>query len=66
VATDRLRRWRAAGGDGEAALDAVRDALDDDLDLPGAVAAIDEAAAGGAVGPGRGVSRAADLLGVAL
>jgi len=37
----------------------VRRALDDDLDTPAAVAAIDEAAASG-----RGVSAAAALLGV--
>src|SRR5438876_1544873 len=57
-ATERLERWRAAGN-GEGALAAVRRALDDDLDTPAAVAAIDEAAASG-----RGVSAAAALLGV--
>ena len=57
-ATERLARWRASG-EGDAALDDVRDALDDDLDVPRAIAAIDAAvAAGGAV------SRAAELLGV--
>ncbi|HVE45403.1 MAG TPA: cysteine--tRNA ligase [Acidimicrobiales bacterium] len=56
----RLERWRA-GGEGEAALTEVRAALDDDLDAPAALAAIDEAAAAG-----RGVSAAARLLGVAL
>jgi len=57
-ATERLARWRASG-EGDAALDDVRAALDDDLDVPRAIAAIDAAvAAGGAV------SRAADLLGV--
>jgi L-cysteine:1D-myo-inositol 2-amino-2-deoxy-alpha-D-glucopyranoside ligase len=59
-ATARLERWRAAG-EGEAALDEVRARLDDDLDTPGALAAVDEAA-----GSGAGVSRAASLLGVAL
>ena len=56
-ATERLERWRAAGA-GEEGLDDVRAALDDDLDLPRAVAAIDDAATKG------GVSRAAALLGV--
>jgi L-cysteine:1D-myo-inositol 2-amino-2-deoxy-alpha-D-glucopyranoside ligase len=58
AAEERLARWRAAGvGDG--ALTAVRVALDDDLDTPAAVTAIDEAVAAGA-----GVSIAAGLLGV--
>jgi L-cysteine:1D-myo-inositol 2-amino-2-deoxy-alpha-D-glucopyranoside ligase len=57
-ATGRLARWRASG-EGDAALDDVRAALDNDLDVPRAIAAIDAAAvAGGAV------SRAAELLGV--
>lgn len=57
-ASARLQRWVAAGvGDG--ALDAVRTALDDDLDTPGAVQAIDAA-----VERGQGVSEAALLLGV--
>ena len=50
--------WRAAGP-GDAALDAVRAALDDDLDAPTAIAAIDAAAAAG-----QGVSAAAALLGI--
>ncbi|MBS1837327.1 MAG: cysteine--tRNA ligase, partial [Actinobacteria bacterium] len=54
----RLRRWVAAG-EGSGALDEVRAALDSDLDTPGAVAAIDAAAARGV-----GVSEAAALLGV--
>ena len=59
-AAERLERWQAAGDSGGApALDAVRSALDDDLDTPAAVAAIDEAAAGGS-----DVSAAAALLGV--
>ena len=57
-ATERLERWRAAG-EGSGALDEVRSALDDDLDTPSALAAID-----GAVKAGRGVSVAAALLGV--
>jgi L-cysteine:1D-myo-inositol 2-amino-2-deoxy-alpha-D-glucopyranoside ligase len=58
-ATERLDRWREAGP-GNAALEEVRAALDDDLDVPRAIAAIDEAAASG-----QGVSEAAGLLGVA-
>jgi L-cysteine:1D-myo-inositol 2-amino-2-deoxy-alpha-D-glucopyranoside ligase len=59
----RLTAWLATvgGGDGSAVLDAVRDRLDDDLDTPGAVAAIDEAA-----GAGVDVSAASSLLGVFL
>jgi L-cysteine:1D-myo-inositol 2-amino-2-deoxy-alpha-D-glucopyranoside ligase len=57
---ERLRRWRD-GADGAAndLLTEVRERLDDDLDTPGAVAAIDAAAA-------RGVATraAAELLGV--
>jgi L-cysteine:1D-myo-inositol 2-amino-2-deoxy-alpha-D-glucopyranoside ligase len=60
IAAARLERWRAAG-DGEGALEQVRARLDDDLDTPGALAAIDEAAAAGV-----GVSRSAALLGVVL
>jgi L-cysteine:1D-myo-inositol 2-amino-2-deoxy-alpha-D-glucopyranoside ligase len=59
-AAERLDRWRAAG-DGDGGLDDVRAALDDDLDAPSAVAAIDRAAAAGL-----GVSSAATLLGVDL
>jgi L-cysteine:1D-myo-inositol 2-amino-2-deoxy-alpha-D-glucopyranoside ligase len=57
-ADERLRSWVAAG-EGSAAADRVRRALDEDLDTVGAVAAIDEAAARGV-----GVSEAAALLGV--
>jgi L-cysteine:1D-myo-inositol 2-amino-2-deoxy-alpha-D-glucopyranoside ligase len=59
-ATERLKSWIAAG-DGDGALDEVRVALDDDLDTPSAVEAVDVAAAAG-----RGVGRAARLLGVTL
>jgi len=62
-AAERLARWRAAAvtEDGTEGLDAVRQFLDDDLDAPSALAALDEeAAAGRDVGPG------AALLGVAL
>ncbi len=56
----RLDAWRCAGvGDG--ALDEVRARLDDDLDTPGALAAIDAA-----VERGEGVGTAALLLGITL
>ena len=57
-ASRRLESWRSAGS-GDAGLERVRSCLDDDLDAPGAVAAIDEE-----VAAGRGVSRVAALLGV--
>ena len=62
-ATDRLRRWADTTGDGEdvALLEAVRERLDDDLDTPGVVALIDEAAS-----HGHNVHAAASLLGVEL
>jgi L-cysteine:1D-myo-inositol 2-amino-2-deoxy-alpha-D-glucopyranoside ligase len=62
-AADRLARWRAApaGGDGAPALDEVRRHLDDDLDTPGALAALDAAAAAG-----QSVGKGAALLGVDL
>jgi L-cysteine:1D-myo-inositol 2-amino-2-deoxy-alpha-D-glucopyranoside ligase len=56
----RLQAWAAAGA-GDGALPEVRAALDDDLDTPGAVAAIDRAASAG-----EGVATAAALLGVDL
>ena len=59
-ATERLAKWTAAG-EGRGPLDEVRAALDDDLDVPAAVAAIDAAA-----DHGDGVSECAALLGVAL
>ncbi len=59
-AEDRLAIWRRAGG-GEAALEAVRSRLDDDLDTASAIEAIDEEAAAG-----RGIGDAARLLGVNL
>ena len=50
-ATHRLKRWQAAVGDGggtdQAVLEAVRATLDDDLDTPGALRALDEAADAG-------------------
>jgi L-cysteine:1D-myo-inositol 2-amino-2-deoxy-alpha-D-glucopyranoside ligase len=60
IAAERLARWRSAG-EGEGAIEEVRARLDDDLDTPGALAAIDAAAAQKV-----GVSRAAALLGVTL
>ena len=57
----RLSAWRAADRSDPDVLDAVRARLDHDLDTPGAVAVVDEAAAGG-----DGVREAAALLGVDL
>lgn len=59
-AVEMLARWEKAG-EGDGALAEVRDRLDDDLDSPGAVAAIDAAAE-----RGEGVSAAARLLGIDL
>ena len=62
AAAERLARWHAGGAaDGDSALAAARAALDDDLDTPAAVQAIDEAA-----DAGKDVSLAAALLGVDL
>ena len=59
---ERLRQWRrAADGTASAVLNAVRERLDDDLDTPGAVALVDEAAA-----RGERTADAAALLGVEL
>ncbi len=66
-AQQRLEAWRAAaarGGSAADVLSTVRERLDDDLDTPGAFAAIDEAAVAG--GSGVAVAAAADLLGVLL
>jgi L-cysteine:1D-myo-inositol 2-amino-2-deoxy-alpha-D-glucopyranoside ligase len=63
----RLSLWRDTSGapgaatDRDVVLDAVRDRLDDDLDTPGAIAIIDEAAAAG-----HRIDGAAELLGVRL
>jgi L-cysteine:1D-myo-inositol 2-amino-2-deoxy-alpha-D-glucopyranoside ligase len=59
AAAARLARWRAAGPGG-GALDAVRRALDNDLDTPAAIAAIDAAAE-----TGTGVTEAMAVLGLA-
>ena len=65
VAAARLDAWLAVtsadGSDSAQALAEVRARLDDDLDTPGAVTAID-----GAVARGEGVASAAALLGVFL
>ena len=59
---DRLGRWRkSSGGRPGDVVDAVRERLDDDLDTPGAVAAIDDAA-----DRGERTFEAATLLGVTL
>jgi L-cysteine:1D-myo-inositol 2-amino-2-deoxy-alpha-D-glucopyranoside ligase len=57
-AAERLASWRL-DHPGPGALEEVRARLDDDLDVPGALEAIDRAA-----GAGRGVTEAAALLGV--
>jgi L-cysteine:1D-myo-inositol 2-amino-2-deoxy-alpha-D-glucopyranoside ligase len=59
-AEERLAAWRWAGP-GDGGLIEVRAALDDDLDVPAAIAAVDQAAA-----RGEGIDAAAALLGVAL
>jgi L-cysteine:1D-myo-inositol 2-amino-2-deoxy-alpha-D-glucopyranoside ligase len=82
IAGERFESWTAAASDASIAsgtagdaradadtpvLSAVRERLDDDLDVPGAIAVIDEAAAGGRQISGRGeVVAAAALLGVPL
>jgi L-cysteine:1D-myo-inositol 2-amino-2-deoxy-alpha-D-glucopyranoside ligase len=66
-AQHQLDAWRAAAASGGADTDVltvVRTRLDDDLDTPGAFAAIDAAAAAG--GSGRAVAAAAELLGIVL
>ena len=62
AAAARLALWRSAsGGDGAAGLDAVRVALAEDLDTPGALAALDAAATAG-----QSVTEGAALMGIAL
>ncbi|HUA95531.1 MAG TPA: cysteine--tRNA ligase [Acidimicrobiales bacterium] len=74
AATERLARWRAASGPStleatatgdvagaDPALEDVRRHLDDDLDAPGALAALDAHAAAG-----RAVALGANLLGVEI
>jgi L-cysteine:1D-myo-inositol 2-amino-2-deoxy-alpha-D-glucopyranoside ligase len=64
-AVRRLQAWRSAGahddGSGDRALEEVRSFLDDDLDTPGALGALDREAAAG-----RPVVAGAGLLGVTL
>ncbi|HEY6624178.1 MAG TPA: cysteine--tRNA ligase [Acidimicrobiales bacterium] len=69
-AAGRLESWRkaaghpgpsVAAGDTDPALEAVRRALDDDLNTPGALAALDELA-----DSGQPVDRGAELLGITL
>ena len=59
-ASERLERWRS-NGPGVGSIDAVRERLDDDLDVPGAIEIIDAA-----VAAGDGVGGCAELLGVSL
>ena len=62
AAAARLALWRSApAGDGRAGLSAVRAALDDDLDTPAALRALDEEATAG-----RPVVEGARLLGIDL
>jgi L-cysteine:1D-myo-inositol 2-amino-2-deoxy-alpha-D-glucopyranoside ligase len=63
AAAARLALWRSApdGDGGDIALDRVRAALDDDLDTPAALGAVDEEATAG-----RPVADAARLLGIEL
>ena len=57
----RLDAWRGAATSNMASLEAVRERLDDDLDTPGALAALDTAAS-----RGQGVLEGAALLGLDL
>ncbi|MFM8836790.1 MAG: DALR domain-containing protein, partial [Actinomycetota bacterium] len=62
AAEKRLASWsNANSGDGQAGLDAVRHALDDDLNTPAAIAALDATAAAG-----QSVAAGASLLGIDL
>jgi L-cysteine:1D-myo-inositol 2-amino-2-deoxy-alpha-D-glucopyranoside ligase len=61
AAAARLASWRKAGDSAETVLDAVRAALDDDLDTPRALSLVDAAAA-----RGESVNQSAELLGVVL
>jgi L-cysteine:1D-myo-inositol 2-amino-2-deoxy-alpha-D-glucopyranoside ligase len=61
-AQERLLRWLDATGSASGrTMEEVRQRLDDDLDTPGAIAAVDDA-----VARGEGVAEAAALLGVEL
>jgi L-cysteine:1D-myo-inositol 2-amino-2-deoxy-alpha-D-glucopyranoside ligase len=61
TAVARLATWRRVDGDDERVLEAVRRHLDNDLDTPGALSAIDDA-----VSQGRGVRSGAALLGIGV
>ena len=64
-AAKRLQEWRArqddVGEEVDSGLELVRSRLDDDLDTPGALAALDREASAG-----RSIVRGAALLGVTL
>ena len=60
TAAVRLDQWRSAG-EGVGPIDDVRSALDDDLDVPAALTAIDAAARSD-----QGIGKSAALLGVTL
>ena len=67
IAVDRLRAWRSAATrsntpDAEALLEAVRMRLEDDLDAPGALAAVDAWAAGMSISDGAADSDGAALM----
>ncbi|HEY8729261.1 MAG TPA: cysteine--1-D-myo-inosityl 2-amino-2-deoxy-alpha-D-glucopyranoside ligase [Acidothermaceae bacterium] len=73
AAVERLEAWRSAAArsntpDAEALLEAVRMRLEDDLDAPGALAAVDAWAAGASDSDGAALMRATvdALLGIAL
>jgi L-cysteine:1D-myo-inositol 2-amino-2-deoxy-alpha-D-glucopyranoside ligase len=58
----RLQSWsQATAGDGSAGIDEVRNALDDDLNVPAAIAVLDDAAKSG-----HSVALASRLLGVEI
>ncbi|MFM7258729.1 MAG: cysteine--tRNA ligase, partial [Acidimicrobiaceae bacterium] len=61
-AHNRLQSWsQATAGDGRAGIDDVRSALDDDLNVPAAIAVLDDAASSG-----HSVVAASRLLGVEI
>ncbi|MFM7492515.1 MAG: DALR domain-containing protein, partial [Acidimicrobiaceae bacterium] len=61
-AHNRLQSWsQASAGDGRAGIDDVRSALDDDLNVPAAIAVLDDAASSG-----HSVVAASRLLGVEI
>jgi len=80
AASARIRCWREAAsrddiagdreperaGDGDGLLAEVRARLDDDLDVPGVMAALDEAACHPLSASGSEIARAANLIGIRL